>query len=314
MAKNEAYRKYLLTFNNPQDHNYGHERIKAILEEFSSCLYWCMRDEIGGEEHTYHTHLYVAFKNAVEFQRIHRCFYGAHIDPARGSHQENRDYIRKEGKWADSEKAETGLPETFEEFGELPPEDSKRKKQSEAVLNMLDAGASNAEIIRAYPSEINHLPRLDQARQALLEERYSEENRMLDVEYIWGKAGAGKTSYVLGLHGAKNVYRVTNYKHPFDGYRGQPVILFEEFRDSIPYSEMLSYLDIYPVQLPCRYANKWACYTKVYIVSNVPLERQYLDIQYDVADSIEAFRRRIHRVWEMLPGGIPAPFEGVGKC
>lgn len=92
------------------------------------------------------------------------------------------------------------------------------------------------------------------------------------------------------------------------------MILFEEFRDSIPYTEMLSYLDIYPVQLPCRYANKWACYTKVYIVSNVPLERQYLDIQYDVADSIEAFRRRIHRVWEMLPGGISAPFEGVGKC
>ena len=314
MAKNKAHRKYLLTFNNPQDHNYGHERIKAILEEFPSCVYWCMRDEVGGETQTYHTHLYVAFKNAVEFLTLQRHFYGARIDPAKGTHQQNRDYVRKEGKWLDSEKAETGVPDTFEEFGELPPEEEKRKKQSEAVLTMLQEGASNAEIIRAYPSEMNHLPRIEQARQALLEERYSVENRMLEVEYIWGKAGAGKTSYVLNQHGAKNVYRVTNYRHPFDGYRGQPVILFDEFRDSIPYSEMLSYLDIYPIQLPCRYTDKWACYTKAYICSNVPLERQYLDIQNDPADSIEAFWRRIHRVWEMLPGGILVPFEGVGKC
>lgn len=33
-------------------------------------------------------------------------------------------------------------------------------------------------------------------------------------------------------------------------------------------------LDGYPLELPCRYANKQACYTEVYLVSNLPLERR----------------------------------------
>ena len=34
---------------------------------------------------------------------LQRRFYGAHIEAVRGTHRENRDYIRKEGKWRDSE-------------------------------------------------------------------------------------------------------------------------------------------------------------------------------------------------------------------
>lgn len=35
---------------------------------------------------------------------------------------------------------------------------------------------------------------------------------------------------------------------------------------------MLNYLDGYPLMLPSRYADKAACYTEVYLVSNIPLE------------------------------------------
>jgi hypothetical protein len=44
---------------------------------------------------------------------------------------------------------------------------------------------------------------------------------------------------------------------------------------------MLIYLDRHPAVLPCRYANKQARYTTVYIITNIPLERQYPQVQID---------------------------------
>lgn len=66
MARTKAFRKYQLTFNNPQDHGFTHEVIKTTITTFKGCLYWCLADEIG-EQGTLHTHLYAAFQNPVEF-------------------------------------------------------------------------------------------------------------------------------------------------------------------------------------------------------------------------------------------------------
>ena len=97
MPRKPSSRKYLLTINNPLDHGFSHERIKANLSDFSGLVYWCLCDEIG-EQGTPHTHVYVVFKNSVMFDTMHKKFYGAHIDKANGTNQENRDYVRKEGK------------------------------------------------------------------------------------------------------------------------------------------------------------------------------------------------------------------------
>ena len=84
----------------------------------------------------------------------------------------------------------------------------------------------------------------------------------------------------------------------FDGYKGERIILFEEFRSSIPITNMLRYLDIYKVQLPCRYSNKIACYNKVYITSNWTLEEQYKHIQREHPKTWKAFLRRITAVYD----------------
>ena len=298
MPRSKAYRKFQLTFNNPQEHEYDHESIRHILQDISGIVYWCMCDEEGS---TYHTHLYVAFENAKEFSMIQRRFYGVHIEAAKGTHRENRDYIRKEGKWRDSEKSETNKPETFEESCELPVESEPRVKQTEAIFAMVEDGASNAEILRECPSAMLHLQHIEQARQTLLEEKYCREFRKLEVTYIWGPPGVGKTRSIMEKYGYENVCRVTNYAHPFDGYHGQDVILFDEFRSSLPFSDMLNYLDGYPLPLPCRYADRIACYTKVYIVSNIPLEKQYPNIQMEEPESFGALKRRITSIYQMQP-------------
>lgn len=306
MSRTMASRKYQLTINNPIAHGYSHEVIKANLNELAGCLYWCMCDEIGGETSTPHTHVYCAFQNPKEFITIQRRFYGAHIEIAHGTHQQNRAYLRKDGKWENDVKHGTIVPNTFEESGELPAEPDARIKQSEAVFAMIEHGASNAEILRKFPSSMNHLPRIEQARQVLLEEEFRNKRRDdLFVSYLWGEPGTGKTRNVLDKHGYQNVYRVTDYEHPFDGYRSEDVLLLDEFRSQLPFSLLLNVLDIYPLMLPCRYANRVACYTKVYIVSNIPLERQYPNVQQDNPASYRALLRRIHQIYQLDPSRDP---------
>ena len=89
----------------------------------------------------------------------------------------------------------------------------------------------------------------------------------------------------------------------FDAYKGQSVLVFEEFHSQISISDMLNYLDIYPVMLPARYYDRVACYATVYITSNIPLEQQYTEIQRSKLETWNAFLRRIHTVTEFRKDG-----------
>lgn len=295
MPRKPSSRKFTLTINNPKDHGFDHARIRSILSDFPGLEYWCICDETG-EQGTYHTHLYMAFRNSVMFDTVRSKFYGAHIEPAKGKHRENRDYIRKEGKWLDDAKHETNHPETFEEWGELPPDKSRSESQAEQIMQMVMEGKTNAQILREMPTAYSKINYIEQARQTLLQEQHENEWRNLSVTYIWGETGAGKTRSIMELYGYANVYRVMDYAHPFDSYKGQDVILFDEFRSQLPLSAMLGYLDGYPVELPCRYANKQARFTKVFLVSNIPLEQQYPSVQIEKPGDWAAFRRRIQVV------------------
>lgn len=301
MPRTESSRKYQLTINNPVERGFTHDVLKTTLGKLAGLEYWCMADEIGGETGTLHTHVYLASRNPIEFHTIQQRFYGAHIEFVKGSHRQNRDYINKEGKWLNDEKHGTKVLGTFEESGELPPERDKRQTQSEEILAMLDAGADNEEIIRSHPTWIKNQRALNEARQTLMEKKYREIWRDLEVYYLHGSTGVGKTRSVMEKYGYTNVFRVTNYVHPFDGYQGQDVLLFDEFRSDLPLKDMLKYLEGYPLMLPCRYGDRAACFTKVYVVSNIPIEKQYPNIQRDEPKSWDAFLRRFTSITEMLP-------------
>mgnify|MGYP003305343390 CR=1 FL=1 len=71
--KNTRSRKYLLTINNPSNHDMSHERIKSELTKYRY-RYIALCDETGGEQHTYHSHVYVCFENAILFSTIKKLF------------------------------------------------------------------------------------------------------------------------------------------------------------------------------------------------------------------------------------------------
>ena len=127
------------------------------------------------------------------------------------------------------------------------------------------------------------------------------------MTYLYGASGTGKTRGIFEKHDRKSICRITDYGGKngvrFDAYHCQDVLVLEEFHSQIPISAMLNYLDIYPLTLPARYTDRIACYTKVYITSNIPLEEQYRDIQRYQMETWRAFLRRVQNVIEYLPDG-----------
>lgn len=290
----QAY-KYQLTSNNPLEKGYTHQKIFEIFHaNFKTLRYICMADEMGS---TFHTHIFVVFSSRVRFSMIKRYFPEFHIEVCKGNVSDNILYVKKEGRWEHDEKHGTKIDGSFEEYGTPPPDSRGRRQDMSELYQMVLEDMTNAEILSVNQDYILQIDKIDKVRTTILTERYKDTVRLeLEVVYISGYTGTGKTRGVLEKHGYSNVYRVTDYLHPFDNYNCQPVIAFDEFRSSLKLKEMLLYCDIYPIQLPSRYANKFACYNSVYIISNWSLERQYPDAQREDRESWEAFLRRIHKV------------------
>ncbi len=300
--ENYQCRKWQLTINNFNDIGLDVDTVKEKLN-LMSLNYWCLGQEIGHQNGTHHMHVFLYSTSPIRFKTLQRKFEGAHIENCLGTCKENRDYILKQGKFANTEKADTVIPGTFEEWGEIPAnEEDLEKSNRKRVLDLITDGKSNKEIINELPSEIYHLDEFNDIRQQMLFEDYKVKPRSLDVTYIYGKSGTGKTSYILKKYGFKDVCRITSYPSNmrFDGYDGQNVIVFEEFSSQIPLKDMLNYLDIYPLELPARYHNRIACYKKVFITSNESLNDQYKEEQRDIPESYQALKRRINRIWEFV--------------
>ena len=305
MENNTQARKWALVINNPLEAGLDHAAIREILRRFAPS-YFCMADEIATTG-TYHTHIFLLAPSPIRFSTIKNRFPTAHIEKAYGSAKANRAYILKEGHWADTDKAETSVPGTFEEWGDLPAEKEEEAPEMFKLIQDLRAGKSVMEIIEDNPKLAFRIREIETLRQAILEEKYSAENRALEVTYLYGASGTGKTRGIFEKHDRKSICRITDYGGKngvrFDAYHCQDVLVLEEFHSQIPISAMLNYLDIYPLTLPARYTDRIACYTKVYITSNIPLEEQYRDIQRYQMETWRAFLRRVRNVIEYLPDG-----------
>lgn len=305
MGNNTQSRKWSLVINNPLEAGLDHSAIREILPRFSPA-YFCMADEIATTG-TYHTHIFLFSPSPMRFSTVKNRFSTAHIEKAYGSAKANRAYILKEGHWADTDKAETSVSGTFEEWGDLPAEKEEEAPEMFKLIQDLRAGKSVMEIIEDNPKLAFRIREIETLRQAILEEKYSAENRALEVTYLYGASGTGKTRGIFEKHDRKSICRITDYGGRngvrFDAYHCQDVLVLEEFHSQIPISAMLNYLDIYPLTLPARYTDRIACYTKVYITSNIPLEEQYRDIQRYQMETWRAFLRRVQNVIEYLRDG-----------
>ncbi len=303
MNFNYQSRKYNLTFNqknNEVERSYIQENLAK------SCpIYFCMADEIASTG-TLHTHVFVNFHSPIRFSTLKKRFPTAHIEKAKGTPQQNRDYIRKEGKWANTDKAETSVEGSFFEAGDISV--NKSTDRMEKLIADVKSGETTACIIEATPSFAFKSNEINVLRETFLAEKYQKVNREVELVYLFGEPNSGKTKYVYENHAPENICRIVHYGGKngvkFDSYHGQDVLVFENFDSQIPIEELLLYLDVYPCTLPARYSDRTACYTKVYIISTLPITDQYVAERRNRPETWKAFYNRVGKIFYCSNGNV----------
>lgn len=305
MNTNTQSRKYLLTINNPLEHGFDHDKIKQLLLP-SNPQYFCIVDEIG-ESGTYHTHIFVYSRSPIRWSTLKKRFDAAHIDVAHGTVMQNVEYLKKEGRWADSEKKETNLPDTFEEYGAMPTERQESTPEFAELIDAIDDGKTTAEIVREYPRHALKTARINELRETLLAERFASVKREIEVIYLFTQTDFDLIGYVYSRHNPSDICRVTDYGKNghtnFDNYHGQSVLVFDNFYGGISIEYLNACLSGYPCELTARYSNRPAAYETVYFISTIPLDRQYAFLKGQNDIMLRRFRNAFSRVIELQEDG-----------
>lgn len=273
--------------------------------------------EYGDENGNLHYQIAFSLKNAKTWTSVRRILLlkdGDHLEEQRASQVSNVLYCRK-GSQTHQEWSDEGIDgpnygmdvSIISEFGNPPELGESKRSQWDDIRRAVENGWSDMEIVARWPQEgIRCASAI--AKYRLMVDRSRADWREVQTVYIHGVTGTGKTRSVMQKYGYPNVYRVTDYSSgAFDMYDGQDVLVFEEFRSSFKLEHMLNYLDGHPVELPCRYANQLLKATKIFIITNIPLEEQYPKFHNGFESegqkqSWSAFNRRIDGVISVEEG------------
>lgn len=292
-------RRFLITFNNPDNHGVTYQLIEEELCKLSSLRYFCISTEIGANEGTKHFHVFVIYDNPKKISSLKNLknFCTAHIESANGKNEQCRDYVFKLNKYANSEKGSTRVEGTQKEWGIFPQQKSDSNSKMAKLIQLVEEGISDYELIKKYPEFVTSLQYVDRLRMIIEKQRFGNVYREVEVIYIFGKTGTGKTRGVMEAETPSRVCRVVNYeKNALDEYAGHEVLLLDEYNENFSIQFLLTLLEGYPREISKRYNNRMACYTKVYIISNIPLEHQYRKVQRSEPEVFRALLRRISRV------------------
>lgn len=294
---NEQIRKWIGVINNPQEINLDHEMIRNLILEFNP-TYFCMADEIA-KTGMFHTHIFVYSRSPMRFTTIKRRFPTAHIERAYGSAEENREYILKAGKWADTDKADTIVEGSFYEWGQMPTKKQEDTPDIAVLIELLKEGKTTAEIVKELPKYALRLKDVNLLRQEIIADIYATKMRDVKVYYVYGPEEY-RSKYIYDNHDTSDIYRIVTYGKngvQFDRYSAEDVLVFEEFDSrKVSITSLINWLGEYPVMLPARYADKTACYTRVYITSSVYLTEHYTGEQLHQTGLYKAFLNKIDEV------------------
>lgn len=308
MPSASKYHSYSATWNNPPD-----DAAAQLREAFDSGFlqYLIFGFEIAPTTGTRHFQIYFWTKSLTTKQQVNNkfskqiwleppgkvkgpaywldyCF--KHID-------EIEDYEEKEGEmWG-----VYGIPPSQAEHEAQAPKGQGARDDLIKCKKMIDEGTPSVRLMQneeTFATYARHAKFLDAYQAAQRRRRcYSKPN----VVVYHGTTGTNKTRTV---HSLVTDYDECWFWHPgmgqwFDGYAGQPMVVFEEYRGQIPYGLMLTLTDGYPgVRVPVKNGFVDWSPTNIYFTSPVHPSRWY-PRQEHREDSIDQLLRRITTIHEL---------------
>ena len=271
----------------------SYEHFKSYLEnlQIEGLKYAVGQVERGHKENTVHLQFGVNFDetHGKRFYTMKKYFPTAYLAMARGSNYDIKVYCTK---------IDTRVEEPFEigKFVEM-----RKRSDYEEFYSALKSGATNLELMENFYTLFTTMgvEKVEKQRDLLFNSKYEVEGRNVRTTFIYGAPGTGKTKSVYKKYGFANVFRISYYgKFQFNGYKGQKVLLLDEFNGQVNLGWLNQILDTYPIKLEVKCGERTACFDKVIICSNYSFEEIYKD-QKELKDDIyNSVYRRIHFIYK----------------
>lgn len=235
-------RGWCFTLNNYTDRD---ERMLAdFFNNNPKCDYLVYGREVG-EQGTPHIQGYLYCEHARSGSAIrHAIGDRGHWEAAKGSPAQNRAYCTKQCTPANP----------VVEFGRLPQQ-GKGKPLNTLVKDRLD-GVTLQDYIRDgriddLATFIRHHRGYDRLGQEIATHRCPRSDKVT-VYWCYGPTGSGKSLWAYDTF--PGAYYHPQHGRWFEGYRGEGVVIFDDFRpqNDIPFHWLLSVCDPYPLVVPIK--------------------------------------------------------------
>lgn len=267
----QRLRSWFLTINNYTQDDI--DRAEVFIQ--NTALYGIYCEEVG-EQGTPHLHIYFRMKDGKTFMKIKKLFPRANIKVALGNDNDNYIYCSKDGK--------------YKEFGEKSNQGART--DLDKVKQEIIDGKKVDEIVMEDPFFYHQYGRTLHKIEDLRMRKVFR-NHMTEGLWIYGKTGTGKSEYAFTDYTPETHY-VWKYDNGWqDGYTQQDIVIIDEFRGQIPFSELLMLIDKHPNasvrrrgREPMPFVSK-----KVIITSSMRPEEVYYNLSAN--DKIEQLLRRI---------------------
>ena len=271
-------RNICLTINNHTPEDY--KSIDAFRPE---CRYMIVGVEIS-DSNTPHLQCYFQLVRRLSFNTVKRQFPTAHIEPARGTALENKNYCSKTGD--------------YWEYGEL--KSPGRRTDLALVADLAKTPRSLLDII-----EDTSISLPIQSFKVLKELKEIYEQKKRNVPYViwlYGRSGSGKTSSAFtSLPDA--YFKTPGSLKWWYGYQGEQDIIIDDFRPNAgDFIRLLSLLDKYPCQVEYKGGIKQFYGDFIIITSPRSVESTFSQWEFgkDYSDEdITQILRRVHEEIEV---------------
>lgn len=269
-------RGYAFTCNNYTEDEF--ERISRACSDFAQ--YAIIGREVG-EQGTPHLQGYIRFKRAYRFSTVKdRHLPRCHVEVARGSPRQNRDYCSKGGN--------------FTEFGELPAEHasscSRDELATQFATSMEDGGGGVAGFAGRYPGTWYF------SGHNLLRNYWSLQEPVerpgISVSWYYGEPGVGKSRRAHGeLPGAFVKDPRTKW---WNGYMGQKEVIIDDFGPmGIDINHLLRWFDRYKCTVETKGGMMPLLADKFVVTSNFHPQDVYKDKEGVLHPQTAALERRL---------------------
>lgn len=259
---------------------------------FADYTYLVVGREVCPSTSNVHWQGCIEYPNARHFNRLHKDYPNIHWEQRKGSIDANVEYCTKDGDYIES--------------GTKPPGQGSRT-DLRTLSTMVLSGTSVDNIAITDPMAFHSYGRTLERIEAIRLRTVFRTSRPRVIWY-WGPTGTGK-SYTVFHHPEYPFDPSTHYVHKlqdngwWDSYTGQPVVIFNEFRGQITYSELLDLTDEHPCTVKRRNRAPMPFLAEVILITSPMHPESCYHGVVSNEDHIDQLFRRIEIIHLSIPYG-----------